>query len=153
MASNYGASQVFTGARTIFSIEDQPMAYAADIDGNEEVMYEAIEVLNNLFVQEHAPVGYRVAFNSRMWRVPNSSLRLPNYKGKPFFPTTRNPVESILRAETFVANIQDAATGEITAQIEGVKPATKNFSTSARGTFAEQVAMVGIRMTDEVEVA
>jgi hypothetical protein len=148
MASNLTESaKIMTGARAIFSINDKPVAYSSNVDGNEEIMYEPIDVLNNLLVQEHAPTGYRVTLNASFFRVPNASL-----KAAGIFPSASQPVANILKANPMTANIQDANTDAIVAQVEGVKPQTKSFTIQARSVFSEQCSFVAILMRDESDI-
>jgi len=145
--SNFtGPSKVMTGARAIFAKEGTPVAYAGGCDGTEEVMYEPVDVLNNLFVQEHAPVGYRCSLNAAVFRVPDAS---PKAQG--IFPGMLNPAD-VLVAGGWQAYLKDAANGHMVALMEGCKPTSCNFSVTARGLMQDNMSFVGIRMLDVSEI-
>ena len=47
------STNVFSGARTIFRVNDKKVAFASGCDGNEEVLYEAVDVLDKIEVAEY----------------------------------------------------------------------------------------------------
>jgi len=147
MGSNYGASQVVTGARALFLKDNEPIAYAGNVDGSEEVTYEPIDVINNIFVQEHAPTGYRATMNASIFRVPNSSL-----KKLGLFPKTGSPITDIIQAVPMTVVLQDSVTNVILAQFSGVKASNTSFSVAARGVWSNNISFVAIRAIDESEI-
>ena len=141
-------SAVMTGVRAIFSLDEIPIGYAQNLEGSEEITYEPIDVLNNIFVQEHAPVGYRISLSAGFFRVPNASL-----KATGLFPKIANNVSTFLATVPMIVNVQDEVSNSIIAQIEGVKAQSKSFQVQARSTMGENVSFVGILMRDESEIS
>lgn len=149
-------TRVFSGARARFYFNGTQVAYASGCDGSEEIMYEPVEVLDNLPVKEHAPVGYRVTFNANIFRTVASGASTDvapgSLKEQGIFPKFGTRGERILQMTPVTVFIQDRNTGKVLYVIEGVKPASQNFSVTARGIVAQNVSFVCIRMLDEAEI-
>jgi len=143
--------KLFTGARARFSVEGKIVGYARDVTGSEEIAYEAIEVLDNVRVEEHVPVGYSVRLTASMFRIVGSTL-----KSNGLFPTNgpdpQTHLFNILVNGELNAQIEDVRTGKIIAQFTEVKVASHNFSISARGVVGEDAEFVAIAMQDESEI-
>lgn len=145
---------IFTGARARFSLNGKKVGWATYVSGSEEIQYEEVEVLDNIQVQEHAPVRYRVSLSMSQVRIVGSSL-----KASGFFPkngaNSEEHLRNILTNGELVATIEDTdATGKKTliATYEQVKVSNKNFQISATGVVGEDVTFVAIRASDEAEV-
>lgn len=154
-------TNTFTGARAIFRIEGQKIAFASGVDGTEEVMYEPVEVLDNLEVQEHVPVGYRVSFTCALFRTitgtPNAKQPkvgiFGSVKQMGLFPKAAADLINILTSGVLTCTIEDRMTKKTVMQVEECKAASHNFSITARGVVGQNMSWVAIRMKDESEVS
>lgn len=149
-------TRTFSGARARFYFNGTQVAYASGCDGSEEIMMEPVEVLDNLPVKEHVPVGYRVTFNANIFRTVASGASTDvapgSLKEQGIFPKFGQRGERILTMTPVTVFIQDRNTGKVLYVIEGVKPTSHNFSITARGVVAQNVSFVAIKMMDESEV-
>ena len=102
--------RVFTGARARFSINGVKMGYATRVAGTEEIMWQPIEVLDNIEVEEHAPVGYNVSFTASFVRIVGSSM-----KAQGLFPkvgsSPQEHLQNILLQKDMVCTIEDSKSG------------------------------------------
>lgn len=150
----------FSGARAVFRIDGQKIAWASGVEIGEEIQHEPIDVLDNLEVQEHVPLAYRVSFSASIFRTikntPGAQAPREGQTGSlkeiGLFPKTGADVLNALRAGTMTATIHDRLTGKIVAQVERVRSANNNFSLTARGVVGQNVSFVAIRVKDESEV-
>lgn len=136
-------NNVIVGARAVFRIEGKKVGYASDVTVREDIQLEDIDVLDNIEVQEHAKLGYRVAMTCRIFRLPNKSLKQAG-----IFPK----VSEILTMGALTATITDRVTGAILAQLERVTPESKNINFGARAVSADDATFRAIRVKDEAEV-
>ena len=156
------STNVFSGARAIFRIGGQKVAYASGCDGSEEVMHEPADVMDNLEVQEYVPVGYRVTFNCAIFRtVPGTpGARVPSNTSDPgqgmygspkamgVFPGINRPEDILLKAPLH-CTIEDRLTHKVIMDLMEVKCANNNWSVTARGLVGTNLAFNAIRMHDE----
>jgi len=137
------ASNTFSGARAIFQINSDAVAFAGGVSGSEEIDYEPVDVINLLEVREHVPVAYRVTLSAQVFRVVGSSLKklgiMPNQS-------------EIITVDDLEASIQDVVTQKTIALFQGVRTAGHSFDITARGIVSENVNFVAIRVKDETEV-
>lgn len=143
--------RLFTGARARFSVEGKVIGYARNVSGSESIEYFPVEVLDNIEVEEHVPVAYRVTLTASMFRIVGSTL-----KSNGLFPAngqdTADHLTNILLTGELNAQIEDTKTGKIIAQYTQVKIAGHNWTVDARGVVGEDVEFVAIRHADESEV-
>lgn len=156
------STNVFSGARATFKIGGQKVAYASGCDGSEEVMYEPVDVLDNLEVQEYAPVGYRITFNCAIFRTVKGTkgARVPANSADPgqgmygsakemgIFPGVTRP-EDILLKGAMHCTIEDRLTGKVLMDLMEVKCASNNWSITARGIVGTNLTFNAIRSHDE----
>lgn len=149
-------TRTFSGARARFYFNGTQVAFASGCDGSEEIMMEPVEVMDNLPVKEHVPVGYRVTFNATIFRTVASGASTDvapgSLKEQGIFPKFGTRGERILQMTPVTVFIQDRNTGKVLYVIEGVKPSSNNFSISARGVVSQNVSFVCIKMMDESEI-
>lgn len=138
------ARNVIVGARVAFRIDGKKVGFASDVTVREDYQIEDIDVLDNIEVQEHAYVGYRVSMTARIFRLPNKSL-----KQLGIFPIT----STVLTSGELVATVTDSITGATLQQLEGVVAESKNVNFGARAVSGEDVTFRAIRAKDEAEVA
>jgi hypothetical protein len=143
--------KLYTGARARLSVEGKTIGYASNVNGSESIEYFPVEVIDNIEVEEHVPIAYRVTFTASMFRIVGSTL-----KSNGLFPdngtSTEEHLTNILVSGELSAQLQDTVSKKIIAQFNQVKVASHNFSVNARGVVGEDVEFVAIRMMDESEV-
>lgn len=142
---------LLTGARARFSIEGVKVGYARNVAVTEEIEYQPVEVLDNIEVEEHVPVAYRVRFTAGMFRIVGETL-----KSKGWFPATGKNVDehlsNILNSGVLSAQLEDTKTQKVICYIDQVKVASHNWTVDARGIVGEEVEFVAIRTKDESEL-
>ena len=147
-------TRVISGARAIFTFNGNLFGWASGVDGSEEVMYEPVEVLDNLAVREYVPVGYRVTFRCRIFRtvavgVATDAKNNPgSLKEMGMFPR----FSEILRLSGVDGLIQDEITGKTLFKIREAKTNRYDFSMTARGLVAQDVDFNAIKAEDESEI-
>lgn len=143
--------KIYTGARARFSMEGKVIGYARNVSGSESIEYIPVEVLDNVEVEEHVPVAYRVTLSASMFRIVGATL-----KSNSLFPSNgQNTAEhllNILNVGEMSAQLEDTKTGKIIAQFTQVKVASHNFTVDAKGLVGNDVEFVAIRQQDESEV-
>ena len=145
-------NRIATGARCKFSIQGKVIGYARNVSATEEIEYQPIEVLDNIRVEEHVAVAYRVRLTASFFRIVGDSL-----KSMGFFPPnggdTSTHMENILLSGEMNAQIEDTKTGKIITQAHQVKVASHNWTVDAKGVVGEDMEFVAISITDESEIA
>ena len=137
----------FTGARAKLTIRGKEIARAVDVSGSEGIQFATVEVLNNVQVYEHAPVGYLVTLRASQVYVFKSAL-----KALDLFPKTLNDPEkhlaSILGSDEIDVTIVDTYRNETFWIAQGCQIASKDFSFGARDIVVENVEFVVKRAFD-----
>lgn len=136
------ASQTFSGARAIFFVGSQEVAFAGGMSGEETIDYEPVDVLNLLEVREHVPVAYRVTLNAQIFRTVGDSL-----KKQGIMPVE----EEIITVDDFTVSVQDVVTKHTMALFQNVRCSGHTFDITARGIVQSNVTFVAIRVRDEYE--
>lgn len=135
-------STVMTGAKAIFRINGQQVAWASSVEYNEEVMLEEVNTLDNIAVQEYAEVGYRVEMTCRVFRVSGLSPKGPLYN-------FMSKLQNILTQGVLTADITQVTDGAVIASLEQVKLATRQVTVESRGIMTETWTFKAIKATDE----
>lgn len=153
LARTGGKGRIITGARTRFSVNGKVIGYARNVSVSEAINYEPIEVLDNIEVEEHVPTGYTISFSASLFRLIGSTL-----KSEGLFPqngaTPEEHLENILLTSGIMkATIEDTKTGKIYTEVQEVKITNHNWSVDSRGVVGEDVEFVGIKTSDESELA
>ncbi len=163
------STNTFSGARAIFRVRDRQVAYASGVDGTEEIMYEPVDVLDNIEVSEYVPVGYRVTLNCAVFRTiegvlaegPNTPQEQPpaapeeqNFGSLKkdtvgIFPRSTGSPSEILTSGAMSATVADRITKKTLYFFDSVKAATLNFSVTARGIVGQNVTFNAIRLRSE----
>lgn len=145
--ANVGTPQVFSGPRALFKVGSTPIAYAANVSGEETIDYEPVDCLDLLEVKEHVPVAYRASLNAQVFRVIGQSV-----KALGIFPTLQN----VITSEALTATIMDQRPVEGGAQamafFTGVRASGHTWDVTARGLTSDNVTFVAIRVEDESEL-
>jgi hypothetical protein len=146
------STNTISGARLVFFHDNKPLAYAQSVSGEEDFMYEPIEVLDNIFVSEHTPLGYRANLSAAIFRTvaPGASTtKTPgSLRELGIMPRTEN----LLREEGKPAYLQDRITNKLTAMWENVKCSGNSWTAAARGVVVQQARFVTTRQRDEFEI-
>lgn len=142
---------VLSGARARFLINGVKIGWARNVSGSEELVYEPVETIDNIQVQEHVVTGYRVTLTMERARIVGKTL-----KSQGFFPklgaNTEEHLRNVLTSGDLVCTVEDNQTGKILATYEQVKVASHNWTINARGVVGNDISFVGIRAKDESEI-
>lgn len=142
--------RLFTGARARFSIDGVKVGYARNVNVSEAINYEPVNVLDNIEVEEHVPIGYEVTFTASQFKIIGETL-----KSLDWFPrtgaNTAQHLENILISGDLTATIEDTKSNKIFATLEQVKIQSHNWTIESRGVVGEDVTFVAIRVKDEFE--
>jgi hypothetical protein len=133
-------SQIMTGARAIFRLGGDQIATASNVSFNENIMYEPINVLDNLAVKEHAEVGYTVDLQCQNFRIPNQSVKQLGIMSR---------YSQILTQGELTAEVVDRRSGAIILLMTGVKLQARQTTVDARGVMTETWSFVGKKAEDE----
>lgn len=133
-------SKTQTGARTIFRINGQKVAFASDCSYNITHDHVPIDVLDQINATEYAEVGYSCNFSCNTFRVPGLS---PIDQG--FMPK----LEGILTQSELTAELVDKITGKTLLRVVGVKCTGRSGSLGARSAGTETLSFVGLKASDE----
>jgi hypothetical protein len=141
---------VATGARIRFTLDGVPVGFATRAGVNEEIDFQPVQVLDNLYTLEHVPVGYTAGLNASQVRLVGETITSLG-----FFPrkgqTAASFLRNILTQDDIVAQLEDSQTDLVIARILGVKLQGRNFTVDARGIVNEDLTFVSTKLTDEAE--
>jgi hypothetical protein len=140
--------RILTGARARFSINGVKVGYARSVNLGEETEYQPIEVLDNIEVEEFAPVAYRVSFTAGLFRILGDTLKSRGWYAA-VGTNTEEHLKNILTLGELSAQIEDTKTNTVWATVEQVKVASQNWTIDARGIVGKDVTFNAIRMRDE----
>lgn len=133
-------SQVMTGAKAIFRLNGNQVAYASSVTFNESIQLEEVNTLDRLEVLEHAETGYRVDMSTQTFRVANESVKQLGLMSK---------LSQILTQGEMTAEIIDRVTSATILLMEGVKLESRQTSVDARGVMSETWSFKGRKSSDE----
>jgi hypothetical protein len=133
-------TQTSTGARVVFRVEGQKIAFANALNYTVTHAHQPIQVLDQLEPKEHAEVSYEVNFSATMFRVSNKSAMSLGIRPR---------LEDILIQPELTAELIDRITGATLMLIQRVKCTEESFSTAAGDVGTTTLSFVGIRQDDE----
>lgn len=133
-------STVMTGARAIFRLAGNKVAYASNVSYNENYQLEPVNVLDNIATVEHAEVGYTVDLQCQNFRVPDQSVKQLGIMSK---------LAAVLTQGELTAEVVDEITGVTLLLMTGVKMQARQSTVDARGIMTETWSFVGRAATDE----
>ena len=143
--------RIFSGPRARFTLDGVPFAFATNVAGSEEIQYDAVEVLNNVEVQEFVPVAYRATLTaSKVWFVNETLKSLGWFPKVGTDPGTH--LRNILTTKDLAALIQDTQDNVAFMSGDGVRLASYNWTIAARAIVATDVTFVLIKFRDISEV-
>lgn len=135
--------EVISGGRALLSIDNTPVGYAAGVSGGQDIDYQPLDVLGNLYTLEQVAVGIRVRFQCNFTRILNdvhsANLKVVNDQ-------KNRGVNYLIRQgmNGLVEDLVDSGNKFITAS--GLKLQTRNFNVGARALFAEDATFVGLAL-------
>lgn len=139
-----------TGARARFSIGGVKVGYARSVNLNENIDYRPLEVLDNIRIEEHVPVGYDCAMTCEQFKIVDQTM-----KARGFFPkagqSTAEHLLNILLSGELTATLEDRVSQRILATVERCRIATTNYTVNARDIVGENITFVAILIKDESE--
>ena len=142
---------IFSGARARMLIDGVPFGFALIVSGSEEIQWDPLEVLNNLEVQEHVPIAYRVTLSaSKVW-VIRETLKSQGFMPKGGSSSVER-LRNLLNQSDLTVLIEDSQTGEFFYVYEQVKVATHNWTIQAKAIVNQDVTFVAIRAKDSSEI-
>jgi len=129
-----------TGAKAIFRIAGNQIAYASSVTYNENIQLEEVNVLDELVTKELAEVGYRVDMSCQTFRVQNQSVKQLGIMSK---------LSAILTQGELTAEIVDRNSNAVLLLMEGVKLESRQTTVDARGLMTETWNFRGRKSSDE----
>lgn len=129
-----------TGARLVFRVNGQKVAFANALNYTVAHAHQPVDVLDQLEPAEYAETGYTVNFSATMFRVSNQSALAIGLRPK---------LQNILTQPELTAELIDRVTGATIMLIERVKCTQEDFSTDARSLAQLTLSFVGIKQSDE----
>lgn len=138
------ASHAVTGARVVFKLSGNKVAWATSVSYTINHMHEPVNVLDQLEPEEYAEVGYYVNFSASGFRIPGFSAIGQNAGGG-FMPK----LSDILFQPELTAEITDKITGQTILTVKRCKCIERSGSIGARDLATETWNFVGISAGDE----
>lgn len=133
-------SNTSTGARVVFRINGQKVAFANSINYTVAHAHQPVDVLDQLTPAEYAETGYTVNFTATMFRVSGQSAVSLGIRPK---------LQDILTQPELTAEMIDRITGQTLFLIERVKCTQEDMSIDARSIAQLTLSFVGIKQSDE----
>ncbi len=140
--ASYQRGAIFTGARCIFSIKGQKVGFASQVTIQEQIQHEPITVLDNVFIEEAAPVGVTVSFTAQFFRLVGASL-----KKFGFWPAADHV--SVITMGELDATVRDHVTQQTIAYLQGCRCVSRTLETNARGISGQNTEWVCRKLVDE----
>jgi len=129
-----------SGARVVFRINGQKVAFANAINYTVAHAHQPVDVLDQLEPAEYAETGYTVNFSATMFRVANQSAISLGLRPK---------LQDILTQPELTAELIDRVNGATLMLIERVKCTQEDMNIDARALGQMTLAFVGIKQSDE----
>lgn len=134
---------IISGGRAILKVDNTPIGYAGGVNGGQDIAYQPVDALGDLYVKEQVPVGITIRFSANFVRVLNQRyaevMRVSN--------DTNNNGQKYLEQNGINAIVEDRiSSGGRFISASGLKMQTRNFNLGARALFAEDVSFVGIAL-------
>ncbi len=137
-------AEILSGARGVFKINGVKVAFCTGATVNSGIDWEPVRTLDLLEIAEFVATGYNASLTVDTVRVVGAS---PTQQG--FFPAI--DLLSILNTPELVCELLDAKTGQLVVVVEGVKPASNNFTINAGQVTANNLTFVAKRVKDVSE--
>lgn len=129
-----------SGARVVFRVNGQKVAFANAMNYSVQHQHQPVDVLDQLEPAEYAETGYVVNFTATLFRVANQSAISLGLRPR---------LEDILTQPELTAELIDRITGTTLMLIQRVKCTQEDFNVDARSLGQTTLSFVGIRQDDE----
>lgn len=129
-----------TGARLVFRVNGQKVAFANAVNYTVAHAHQPVDVLDQLTPAEYAETGYTVNFTANMWRVSDQSALALGLRPK---------LQNILTQPELTAEMIDRITGKTIFLLERVKCTQEDFQADARSLAQLTLSFVAIKQSDE----
>lgn len=133
-------SQSSTGARVVFRVQGQKVAFAQALNYSVAHAHQPVDVLDQLEPAEYAETGYTVNFTVTMFRVAAQSAISLGLRPK---------LQNILTQPELTAELIDRINGQTLMLIERVKCTQEDMNIDARSIGQVTLSFVGIKQSDE----
>ena len=133
-------SQTSTGARVVFRVNGQKIAFANSLNYTVAHAHQPVDVLDQLEPAEYAETGYTVNFTCTMFRVSNRDAITLGLRPK---------LQDILAQPELTAEMIDRVTGQTLMLIERVKCTQEDFTIDSRSLGQLTLNFVGIKQSTE----
>ena len=133
-------SQTSTGARVVFRVNGQKVAFANSVTYTVAHGHNPVDVLDQLEPAEYAETSYTVNFTATIFRVANQSAISLGLRPK---------LQDILTQPELTAELIDRVSGVNIFLIERVKCTQEDFNVDARSLGQLTLSFVGIKQSDE----
>lgn len=152
LARSGGKGRLLTGARVRFTFNGKMIGYASGITVTESIEFEPIEVIDNIEVEEHVPIAYRVSFSATLFKIVGSTLKSEGLMPSNGADAEEHLTNILLHSGKMKAQLEDTKTNKIFGEFQEVKVTSHNWTINARGVVGEDVEFVAIRLADESEL-
>lgn len=138
------ALEIFTGPRAKFTIDGTVVALGRSITVMDDYRYEPVEVLNNIEVLGHEPVGYTCSMRCQQILQVGQTLEDLGFKAKKG-SSPQDHLANLLALPAMVGQVEDDPSDTIVRRVFGVKLASDDFSVDARGMASGDISFVATR--------
>jgi hypothetical protein len=129
-----------TGARVVFRVNGQKVAFANAMNYTVSHGHQPVDVLDQLTPVEYAEVSYTVNFTCTMFRIANQSAISIGLRPK---------LQNILTQPELTAELIDRVNGQTLMLLERVKCTQEDMNIDARSLGQVTLSFVAIKMSDE----
>ncbi len=144
-------SRKFTGPRCRLMLDGRVVLFGSGYSVTEEPIYEEAAVLDNVEVEEHVIVGFRVEGQiSRLLAQDSTLKRLGLYPKAGRSPADH--LRNILSMPLFTLVVEDSALNAILEQYEGVKLGRRDWNVQPRMIATENMQIHMLRPIDGSEI-
>jgi len=133
-------SQTSSGARVVFRVNGEKVAFANAINYTVQHQHQPVDVLDQLEPAEYAETGYVVNFTATTFRIGGQSAMATGLRPR---------LEDILTQPELQAELIDRINGTTLMLIQRVKCTQEDFNVDARSLGQSTLSFVGIRQDDE----
>ena len=119
--------KVFTGSKASIKINGVKVAFAADVNVNQDDQLTDIDVLDQLEVAELAETGHKISLTMNLFKVDENAAKQ--------FGLDPDDLKSILSREELTIEVYDQINDKVQYVVTGVKFAGGSGSVNARGVW------------------
>lgn len=142
---------VFTGPRCRFTLNGTVIALGRSVQVQDELVYDAIKVMDSIEVVEHEPIDYNCSMGCAEVLIVGKTLEALGFaaaKGQ----TPADHLRNILALPDITAQIEDNQGDVIVARVFGCKISSRSFAVDARTSVARDIQFVARRVVEASEL-